>query len=165
MIFDMLKSNSLNSKMVLKVGATDYTIYSIPDAAANGLSGVERLPYCLKVLLENNLRKEDGITTKSEHLNAFKKWVGNRHNPEPVNYFPTRIMMPDSSGIPLVADMAAMREKMMDEGGDPAKVNPVRPFDLIMDHSVTAEFTGTKTAFSQNLEFEFFNNSERYKMA
>ena len=161
----MLKSNSLNSKMVLKVGATDYTIYSIPDAAANGLSGVERLPYCLKVLLENNLRKEDGITTKSEHLNAFKKWVGNRQNPEPVNYFPTRIMMPDSSGIPLVADMAAMREKMMDEGGDPAKVNPVRPFDLIMDHSVTAEFTGTKTAFSQNLEFEFFNNSERYKMA
>lgn len=157
--------NSFNARISLPVGEKNYTIFSLPNASKNGLGGIESLPYCLKVLLENNLRKEDGIITKKENIIAFRTWLKHRHNPETINYFPTRIMMPDSSGVPLVADMAAMRDKALAEGIDPARVNPVRPFDLIMDHSVTAEFAGTPDAFGKNLEFEFANNAERYKMA
>lgn len=161
----MTGGNSFNAKDELHVDGKRYTYFSLPKAEAAGLTGVSRLPYCLQVLLENALRKEDGETVGRESIEAFSTWAENATNPAEINFFPTRIMLHDVSGIPLLTDLAAMREHMAAVGEDPDIVNPVRPLDFIMDHSVIVDVAGQADALSQNMKTEFERNTERYRVA
>src|SRR5690606_26313455 len=121
----MSNPNSFDARATLSVGGTDFTYFSLPRAEAAGLAGTSRLPYCLKVLLENVLRHEDGDTVTRETAEAFTTWAAKATNPAEISFFPTRIMVHDVSGIPLLTDLAAMRERMTAMGKDPALVNPV----------------------------------------
>jgi len=161
----MTGGNSFNAKDELNVDGKRYTYFSLPKAEAAGLTGVSRLPYCLQVLLENALRKEDGETVGRDSIEAFSTWTETATNPAEINFFPTRIMLHDVSGIPLLTDLAAMRERMAAIGEDPAIVNPVRPLDFIMDHSVIVDVAGQADALSQNMKTEFERNTERYRVA
>ena len=158
-------SNSFDARDVLHVTGDMFTYYSLSKAEQAGLGCVSRLPYCLKVLLENTLRHEDGETVTRDMIEAFSTWMTNGTNPSETCFYPARIMMHDVSGIPLIADLAAMRERMIETGHDGNAVNPVRPLDLIMDHSITAEFSGTSDALTRNMRHEFSNNAERYRVA
>ena len=161
----MTGANSFNAKDQLVVGGESYTIFSLPKAEAAGLANVSKLPYSLQVLLENTLRHEDGETVTRASVEAFSAWTENATNAAEVSYFPTRIMMHDVSGIPLLADLAAMREHMLAGGEDPDLVNPVRPIDFIMDHSVIVDVAGQADALAQNMTAEFKQNAERYRVA
>ncbi len=161
----MTGGNTFNAKDELDVDGKRYAFFSLPTAEAAGLTGVSRLPYCLQVLLENALRKEDGETVGRESIEAFSTWAEKATNPAEINFFPTRIMLHDVSGIPLLTDLAAMREHMAAIGEDPAIVNPVRPLDFIMDHSVIVDVAGRADALSQNMKTEFERNTERYRVA
>ena len=145
------KNNSFRAKDQLTVGAKSYTFYNLLKAEKNGLAGITKLPYCLKVLLENMLRKEDGTNIKPEGIRTFSSWVKTAHGSEEISFFPTRVMVHDVSGIPLLADLAAMRENMIALDQNPDLLNPIRPIDFIMDHSVTVEFSGQKNAAKQNM--------------
>ena len=157
--------NSFNARDVLNVNGRRYTYYSLANAQAAGLAGIDRLPYALKVLLENNLRHEDGETVGRASIEAFAGWAEEGHNPAEINFFPTRIMMHDVSGIPMLADLAAMREHMENTSGNGNLVNPVRPVDFIMDHSVTTDVAGRADALARNMKIEFQRNAERYGVA
>ena len=159
------KNNSFRAKDQLTVGAKSYTFYNLLKAEKNGLAGITRLPYCLKVLLENMLRKEDGINIKQEGIRTFSSWVKTAHGSEEISFFPTRVMVHDVSGIPLLADLAAMRENMIALDQNPDLLNPIRPIDFIMDHSVIVEFSGQKNAAKQNMLAEYKRNEERYRVA
>ncbi len=161
----MTGGNSFNAKDELQVDGKRYTVFSLPKAEAAGLTGVNRLPYCLQVLLENALRKEDGEAVGRDSIEAFSTWTEAATNPAEINFFPTRIMLHDVSGIPLLTDLAAMREHMAAIGQDPEVVNPVRPLDFIMDHSVIVDVAGRADALSQNMKTEFERNTERYRVA
>ena len=160
-----MSKNSFGTRDELSVAGQKYTYYSLSIAERAGLSQVSRLPYCLKVLLENALRHEDGETVTADTIKAFSEWLASGTNPSETSFYPARIMMHDVSGIPLIADLAAMRERMIETGHDGNAVNPVRPLDLIMDHSIIAEFSGTSDALSRNMLHEFTNNAERYRVA
>ena len=159
------KNNSFRAKDQLTVGAKSYTFYNLLKAEKNGLAGITRLPYCLKVLLENMLRKEDGTNIKQEDIRTFSSWVKTAHGSEEISFFPTRVMVHDVSGIPLLADLAAMRENMIALDQNPDLLNPIRPIDFIMDHSVIVEFSGQKNAAKQNMLAEYKRNEERYRVA
>ena len=159
------KNNSFRAKDQLTVGAKSYTFYNLLKAEKNGLAGITRLPYCLKVLLENMLRKEDGTNIKQEGIRTFSSWVKTAHGSEEISFFPTRVMVHDVSGIPLLADLAAMRENMIALDQNPDLLNPIRPIDFIMDHSVIVEFSGQKNAAKQNMLAEYKRNEERYRVA
>ena len=161
----MMNLNSFDAKDDLVVGDHCYTVFSLKRAEVAGLSGVSRLPYCLKVLLENALRHEDGETVVREMVEAFSSWAVKGSNAAEINFFPTRIMMHDVSGIPLLTDLAAMREHVRDSGGDPESVNPVRPVDFIMDHSVIVDVAGQSDALQRNIQTEFARNGDRYRVA
>ncbi len=161
----MTGSDSFKAKDELRVGGARYTFFSLPRAEAAGLIGAGKLPYCLQVLLENGLRHEDGETVGRDSIAAFSRWAESATNPAEINFFPTRIMVHDVSGIPLLADLAAMREKMAAAGGDPNTVNPVRPVDFVLDHSVIVDVAGQSDALTQNMQVEFVRNAERYKVA
>lgn len=160
----MTVQNSFQAKDSLQVGAKRYTIFSLPRAEAAGLAGVSRLPYCLQVLLENALRHEDGETVRPANIEAFAAWADNATNPTEISFFPTRLMLHDVSGIPLLTDLAAMREHVAAMGGDPEGVNPIRPVDFIMDHSVIADVAGQADALAQNMKTEYARNGERYRV-
>lgn len=159
------KNNSFRAKDQLTVGAKSYSFYNLLKAEKNGLAGITRLPYCLKVLLENMLRKEDGKNIKQEAIRTFSSWVKTAHGSEEISFFPTRVMVHDVSGIPLLADLAAMRENMIALDQNPDLLNPIRPIDFIMDHSVIVEFSGQKNAAKQNMLAEYSRNEERYRVA
>ena len=161
----MSESNSFNAKDELCVGDKRYTIFSLPNAEVAGLAGISKLPYSLQVLLENALRHEGGETEGRQSIEAFSAWLAKATNPTEINFFPTRIMMHDVSGIPLLADLAAMREHMVAAGRDPELVNPVRPVDFIMDHSVIVDVAGQADALNRNMATEFARNAERYRVA
>jgi len=161
----MTGANSFNAKDQLNVGGKTYTIFSLPKAEAAGLGGINKLPYSLQILLENTLRHEDGDTVNRADIEAFTAWTRSATNAAEVSFFPTRIMMHDVSGIPLLADLAAMRDSMLAAGGDPDLVNPVRPIDFIMDHSVIVDVAGQADALDQNMTAEFEQNAERYRVA
>lgn len=161
----MSAHNNFNAKDELRVGDKRYTIFSLPRAEAAGVTGASKLPYCLQVLLENGLRHEDGVSVSADSIRAFSTWIDAATNPTEINFFPTRIMMHDVSGIPLLADLAAMREHVAAAGRDPASVNPVRPVDFIMDHSVIVDVAGQSNALEQNMKVEFERNAERYRVA
>jgi aconitate hydratase len=162
--FAVTLSNSFNAAQSLQVGDKTYTYYSILEAEKNGLQDVSKLPFSMKVLLENLLRYEDGRTVNKVDIEAVAAWVQNRGKDEKeIAYRPARVLMQDFTGVPAVVDLAAMRDAMKNLGGDPRKINPLVPVDLVIDHSVIVDEFGTPKAFDRNVELEYERNGERYR--
>jgi aconitate hydratase len=157
--------NSFNTKKTLTVGDRTYQYFSLPDAEAQGLGSVDRLPVSLKILLENLLRFEDDNTVKTEDIKALAAWAdaGDAAASEEIAYRPARVLMQDFTGVPGVADLAAMRSTVVDAGYDPDIINPLSPVDLVIDHSVMVDKFGTEQAFEQNVDLEMARNQERYR--
>ena len=160
----MTHPNSFNARDCLKVGKKTYTYFSLPNAEAAGLTNLGYLPYCLKVLVENTLRYEDGVMVTADTIRAFARWAETSGHPAEISFFPTRLMLHDVSGIPLLTDLAAMRGYVAETGGEPDLVNPIRPVDFIMDHSVTVDTAGVADALARNMEAEYDRNGERYRV-
>ena len=159
----MTSLDSFKCCKTLKVGSKTYAYYSLPVAEKNGLKGISRLPFSLKVLLENLLRNEDGRTVTKDDIQAFADWLKNKTSDREIAFRPARVLMQDFTGVPAVVDLAAMRDAMKHLGGDPKKINPLVPVDLVIDHSVAVNFFGNKDAFKKNVEEEYKQNQERYK--
>jgi aconitate hydratase A / 2-methylisocitrate dehydratase len=155
--------DSFKCKKTLTAGGKTYTYFSIPEAEKNGLEGVSKLPFSLKVVLENLLRFEDGRTVTKEDIVACAEWLKTRKSSHEISYRPARVLMQDFTGVPAVVDLAAMRDAAVKLGGDPKKVNPQVPVDLVIDHSVMIDYFGTKDAFKKNVELEYVRNKERYE--
>src|SRR5438094_5581597 len=147
----------------LKVGSKTYAYYSMPDAEKNGLKGISRLPFSLKVLLENLLRNEDGRTVNREDIQSVAQWLKTKTSEREIAFRPARVLMQDFTGVPAVVDLAAMRDAMKMLGGDPQKINPLVPVDLVCDHSVSVTIFGTSNAVKKNVEEEYRQNRERYE--
>ena len=135
----MTSLDSFKCRKTLKVGGKTYVYYSLPAAEKNGLKGISKLPYSMKVLLENLLRNEDGRTVKKEDIVAVAKWLKKRTLEHEIAFRPARVLMQDFTGVPAVVDLAAMRNAMQKLGGDAEKINPLVPVDLVIDHSVIVE--------------------------
>ena len=155
-------TDSLKTRRTLKVGPKSYEYFSLEAAAKAGLAGIERLPYSLKVLLENLLRHEDGRTVSVDDVKAIAVWLKDRRSDREIAYRPARVLMQDFTGVPAVADLAAMRDAVAKAGGDPRLVNPLSPVDLVIDHSVTVDSFGGPDSFANNVKMEFERNGERY---
>src|SRR6201995_1052104 len=160
----MASLDSFKCRKTLTVGAKTYEIYSLKAAEKNGLAGVSRLPFSLKIVLENLLRNEDGRTVKKADIAAGAAWIGNRGKAGPKTAFrPARVLMQDFTGVPAVVDLAAMRDAMVALHGDPEKINPLVPVDLVIDHSVVVDYFGTGKSLGQNVAREYEQNQERYR--
>ena len=148
----------------LTVGAKTYEYFSLKAAEKNGLDGISRLPFSMKIVLENLLRNEDGRTVKKEDIEAVAAWLDNRGKAEhEIAFRPARVLMQDFTGVPAVVDLAAMRDAMVALGGDPHKINPLVPVDLVIDHSVVVDYFGTSKSLGQNVKREYEQNQERYR--
>jgi aconitate hydratase len=147
----------------LQVGTKTYEYFSLPDAEKNGLAGISKLPLSLKVLLENLLRFEDGRSVKADDIRAMAEWLKTKTSQREIAYRPARVLMQDFTGVPAIVDLAAMRDAMKTIGGEPQKINPLVPVDLVIDHSVMVDYFGTADAFKKNVELEYERNKERYE--
>ncbi len=155
--------DSFACKRTLTVGRQDYVYYSLPDAEKNGLPGISKLPYSMKVLLENLLRHEDGRSVTKADIVAMAEWLENKGKAEKeIGFRPARVLMQDFTGVPAVVDLAAMRDGMLALSGDARKINPLVPVDLVIDHSVIVDAFGNPAAFNTNVELEYERNGERY---
>src|SRR5438046_267909 len=154
--------DSLQTRSTLEVGGKKYAYYSLT-RAAGALGDVSRLPFSMKVLLENLLRFEDGATVTRDDLQAMADWLKERRINREIQYRPARVLMQDFTGVPAVVDLAAMRDAMRELGGDPQKINPLVPVHLVIDHSVMVDEFGTPKAFERNVELEYARNGERYE--
>ena len=154
-------SSSFNAKQPLSVNGKTYQIYSLNEAAKS-LGDISRLPYSLKVLLENLLRNEDGRTVTAEDIQAVADWLQTQTSNREIAYRPARVLMQDFTGVPAVVDLAAMRDAIVNLGGDADKINPLSPVDLVIDHSVMVDSFGSDNAFGDNVKYEFQRNQERY---
>ncbi|WPZ15463.1 aconitate hydratase AcnA [Nitratireductor rhodophyticola] len=161
----MTKSlDSFNCRRTLQVGDAEYVYFDLKEAEKNGLEGISRLPFSMKVLLENLLRNEDGRSVTKSDIEAVAAWLDDRGTAgHEIAYRPARVLMQDFTGVPAVVDLAAMRDAMVSLGGDPQKINPLVPVDLVIDHSVIVDEFGTPKAFSRNVELEYQRNGERYR--
>ncbi|MBD8680434.1 aconitate hydratase AcnA [Pseudomonas sp. CFBP 13719] len=157
----MSSLDSLKSLKTLDVGGTSYHYFSLPDAA-NSLGDLQKLPMSLKVLLENLLRWEDGKTVTGADLQALADWLQERRSDREIQYRPARVLMQDFTGVPAVVDLAAMRAAVAKAGGDPQRINPLSPVDLVIDHSVMVDRYATGQAFEENVDIEMERNGERY---
>ncbi len=155
--------NSFSARRVLKVGKRSYTYFSLPHAEKSGLDGISRLPFSMKVLLENLIRRENGRTVTVDDIKAMGKWLETRTSEQEIAYLPARVLMQDFTGVPAVVDLAAMRDAVKNLGGNPKKINPLVPVDLVIDHSVMVDKFGTPTAFKENTDIEYQRNRERYE--
>jgi aconitate hydratase len=159
----MTSLDSFKCARQLKVGSKTYTYYSLPAAEKNGLKGISRLPFSLKVLLENLLRNEDGRSVTKDDLLAFSNWLKTKTSEREVAFRPARVLMQDFTGVPAVVDLAAMRDAMEHLGGNAKKINPLVPVDLVIDHSVAVNYFGHSDSFKKNVEDEYKQNQERYR--
>src|SRR5688572_21123013 len=160
---DMTSLDSFKSCKPLKVGTKIYAYYSLPGAEKGGLKSISRLPFSMKVLLENLLRSEDGRSVTKEDIKSFAEWLKTKTSEREIAFRPARVLMQDFTGVPAVVDLAAMRDAMKMLGGDPAKINPLVPVDLVIDHSVVVNYFGDKNAFKRNVDEEYKQNQERYE--
>jgi aconitate hydratase len=160
---DMSSLDSFRCAKTLTVGSKTYVYYSLPEAEKHGLRGISRLPFSMKVLLENLLRHEDGRTVTKEDIQGVAQWLKTKSLERDIAFRPARVLMQDFTGVPAVVDLAAMRDAMVTLGGDPKKINPLVPVDLVIDHSVIVNFAGTATAFKKNVAEEYAQNQERYQ--
>jgi aconitate hydratase len=155
--------DSLQTRRTLKVGAKEYDYFSLAAAAqAAGLGDISRLPFSMKVLLENLVRLENGRTVTVDDVKSLAAWLETRTSEREIAFRPARVLMQDFTGVPAVVDLAAMREAMEKLGGDPERINPLSPVDLVIDHSVMVDEFGTPKAFGDNVKLEFERNHERY---
>ncbi|HEY5222899.1 MAG TPA: aconitate hydratase AcnA [Microbacteriaceae bacterium] len=150
--------NSFGAQDRLSVGGTDYEIFRI-----DAVPGYEKLPYSLKVLLENLLRTEDGKNITKAQIDALSAWDPAAEPNTEIQFTPARVLMQDFTGVPCIVDLATMREAVVDLGGDPTKINPLAPSELVIDHSVIADLFGTQDSFERNVEIEYERNGERYQ--
>jgi aconitate hydratase len=155
--------NSFGSKVTLRIAEKDYTIYRLRALQECGIAKVQRLPFSIRVLLENLLRNEDGKNVTRKDIERLATWDPARKSEHEIAFTPARVLLQDFTGVPAVVDLAAMREAMVKMGGDPKKINPLQPVDLVIDHSVQTDFSGTSEAFAQNSAKEFERNQERYQ--
>ncbi|MEV8017215.1 aconitate hydratase AcnA [Streptomyces sp. NPDC086554] len=153
-----MSANSFDARSTLRVGDESYEIFKL-----DKVEGSARLPYSLKVLLENLLRTEDGANITADHIRALGNWDSQAQPSQEIQFTPARVIMQDFTGVPCVVDLATMREAVKELGGDPAKINPLAPAELVIDHSVIADKFGTADAFGQNVELEYGRNKERYQ--
>jgi aconitate hydratase len=155
--------DSFKCRKTMTVAGKSYIYFSIPDAEKNGLAGVSRLPFSMKVLLENLLRHEDGRTVTKADIEAMAAWAANKgKSDKEIGFRPARVLMQDFTGVPAVVDLAAMRDGMNILGGDPRKINPLVPVDLVIDHSVIVDEFGTPKSLDANVALEYSRNGERY---
>ncbi|MCW5745749.1 MAG: aconitate hydratase AcnA, partial [Alphaproteobacteria bacterium] len=154
--------NSFKARKTLKVGSKSYTYFSLK-AVEKEVGDLSRLPYSLKVLLENLVRHEDGATVTRDDIAAFAGWLKEGRSTREINFRPARVLMQDFTGVPAVVDLAAMRDAMAKLGGDPKKINPLVPVDLVIDHSVIVDNFGNTRAFGENVKLEYGRNLERYR--
>ncbi|MBQ0764174.1 aconitate hydratase AcnA [Marinobacter psychrophilus] len=159
---ELHSQDSLNTLSSLKAGNITYHYYSLPKAAAE-LGDLDRLPFSLKVLLENLLRNEDGTTVDRSHIDAMVQWLEDRNSDTEIQFRPARVLMQDFTGVPGVVDLAAMRQAVQKAGKDPAMINPLTPVDLVIDHSVMVDRFGDASAFKDNVAMEMERNEERYE--
>src|SRR2546429_1627629 len=152
-----MTANSLGSRASLRVGDADYTIYRLDAVPDTG-----DLPFSLKILLENLLRNEDGHNVTPEHVTALAQWDPKADPSTEIAFTPARVILQDLTGVPAVVDLATMREAMQQLGGDPARINPLVPAELVIDHSVVADVFGRPDAFDRNVDLEFQRNRERF---
>ncbi|WP_446725067.1 aconitate hydratase AcnA [Nocardiopsis sp. N85] len=155
---DTVSANSFGARDTLRVGDESYEIFRL-----DAVEGSNRLPYSLKVLLENLLRTEDGANVTADHIRALGGWDPKAQPNQEIQFTPARVIMQDFTGVPCVVDLATMREAVRDLGGDPDKINPLAPAELVIDHSVIVDLFGTPDAFERNVEIEYERNQERYK--
>ena len=155
--------DSFNCRRTLKAGSTEYVYYDLKEAEKNGLAGIAALPFSMKVLLENLLRNEDGRSVTKESIEAVAAWLTDKGSAGvEIAYRPARVLMQDFTGVPAVVDLAAMRDGIKALGGDPEKINPLVPVDLVIDHSVMIDEFGNPRAFQMNVDLEYERNMERY---
>ena len=153
-----MSKNSFNAKTTLEAAGQSYEIFDL-----SKLEGSETLPFSLKVLLENLLRTEDGANITAEQIKALAQWDPNAEPDTEIQFTPARVIMQDFTGVPCIVDLATMREAIAELGGDPTKVNPLAPAELVIDHSVMADNYGAKDSFEKNVDIEYERNSERYR--
>jgi len=153
-----MSKNSLGTKRNLTVGGKDFEIFDI-----SAVDGAKSLPFSLKVLLENLLRTEDGANITADHIKALAQWDPSVEPDTEIQFTPARVILQDFTGVPCVVDLATMREAIVDLGGDPSKVNPLAPAELVIDHSVIADFFGTNDSFEKNTDIDYERNHERYR--
>ena len=159
----MTSLDSFRCCKTLKAGGKTYAYFSLPIAEKNGLKGISRLPFSMKVILENLLRNEDGRTVTKDDIKAVADWLKTKSSDHEIAFRPARVLMQDFTGVPAVVDLAAMRDAMKELGGDAKKINPQIPVDLVVDHSVAVTFFGNNQAFKKNVDEEYRQNQERYK--
>ncbi|MBV52438.1 MAG: aconitate hydratase AcnA [Coxiellaceae bacterium] len=156
-------SNSFQTKKSLSVHEKTIHYFSLPTLKEHGFKNIDQLPFSLKVLLENQLRHEDGGSVTSAEIHAFEDWVDNKRSDHEIAYYPARVLMQDFTGVPAVVDLAAMRNAVKALDGDANLINPLCRVDLVIDHSVQVDYFGTTTAFSDNVDVEMQRNKERYE--
>ena len=154
--------NSFNSLTKISVNGKSYNFYSLKEAEKNGLAGISKLPKSLKVLLENLLRFDDDITVNKNQIEAIKDWLKSKSSNTEIAYRPARVLLQDYTGIPAVADLAAMREAVKEKNKDPSTINPLSSVDLVIDHSVQVDKFANKNSLKENVDIEFNRNAERY---
>ncbi len=157
-----LSLDSFKTKSTLKVGTKSYVYYSLKKAEKAGLKNIAKLPFSMKVLLENLLRNEDDRAVRKKDIQAIDAWAKKRVSEAEIGFKPARVLMQDFTGVPAVVDLAAMRDAMRNLGGDPTKINPLIPVDLVIDHSVMVDAFGDRKAFKTNVDLEYERNGERY---
>jgi aconitate hydratase len=162
-IVSITGKDTLGTRKTLDVNGKSYDYFSLEAAEKAGVGDVSRLPYSLKVVLENLLRREDGRTVTVEDVKAVGAWLETQTSQHEIAYLPARVLMQDFTGVPAVVDLASMRDAMVSMGGDPNKINPLAPVDLVIDHSVMVDEAGNATALQHNVDLEFERNMERYE--
>src|SRR5688500_6756296 len=164
-IFRLLPMTTLNSfgtRTDLRLAGESVQIYSLPALEKAGFTGVSRLPYSMKILLENVLRREDNAFVKTEDIRALAQWQATAGLEKEISFMPARVLLQDFTGVPCVVDLAAMRDAIVALSGNPDRVNPLQPVELVIDHSVQVDYFGRADAFALNAELEFSRNRERY---
>ena len=154
--------NSYDSLSNIEIEGKNYKFYSLKKAEENGLDGISKLPKSIKVLLENLLRYEDDLSVTKSQIEAIKAWLKEKKSKTEIAYRPARVLLQDYTGIPAVADLAAMREAVKDKNKDPNTINPLSAVDLVIDHSVQVDQFAKSDSFDKNVEIEFKRNGERY---
>ena len=155
--------DSFKVRKSLTAGGKTYEYFSLKEAEKAGVGDVTNLPFSLKVLMENLLRNEDGFSVFSDDVKAMGQWTKDKRSTREINYYPARVLMQDFTGVPAVVDLAAMRDAMKSVGGNPQKINPLVPVDLVIDHSVIVDHSASPDAFEKNMALEYERNGERYR--
>jgi len=158
----MSQENSFGSQATLKVDSNSYEMFRLDALEKAGGGDVARLPFSMKILLENLLRNEDGRLVQKEDIEAVANWDPKKKSEQEISYTPARVLMQDFTGVPAIVDLAAMRNAITDLGGDPKKINPLVPVDLVIDHSIQVDQFGSAAAIRFNTDKEYERNRERY---